>query len=64
MISLTDALKRFLRDEQGVTAIEYALLASLIAVIIVGAVKVVGTTLCESFYNKVVVGLGGLSQAC
>jgi len=34
-----------LQDEAGVTAIEYALLASLIAVAIVGAVTTVGLNL-------------------
>ena len=31
-------LKRFLRDEDGVTTIEYGLIAALIAVVIVAAV--------------------------
>jgi pilus assembly protein Flp/PilA len=35
-------LKRFLRDEDGVTAIEYGLIAALIAVVIIGAVEAVG----------------------
>lgn len=33
-------LKRFLRDESGTTAIEYALIASLISVGIIGALSV------------------------
>lgn len=33
----------FLSDESGVTAIEYALIASLIAVFIIVAVQLVGT---------------------
>jgi pilus assembly protein Flp/PilA len=36
-------LNRLLTDEDGVTAIEYALLASLIAVFIVVAVQYLGT---------------------
>ncbi len=35
-------LKRFVRDEDGVTAIEYGLIAALIAVVIIGAVEAVG----------------------
>ncbi|MCO5101065.1 MAG: Flp family type IVb pilin [Burkholderiaceae bacterium] len=39
------AAKQFARDEEGVTAIEYGLIAALIAVVIVGAVRLTGTTL-------------------
>ena len=37
------ALKRFVRDESGATAIEYALIASLIFVVIVTSVTLFGT---------------------
>jgi pilus assembly protein Flp/PilA len=40
---------RFLRDEDGVTAIEYALIASLIALAIITAVTGVGTGLKDAF---------------
>jgi pilus assembly protein Flp/PilA len=36
-------VQAFLSDESGVTAIEYALIASLIAVFIIAAVQLVGT---------------------
>ncbi|MBK5207329.1 MAG: Flp family type IVb pilin [Polaromonas sp.] len=39
------ATRRFLRDEEGVTAIEYGLIAALIAVVIIGAVTLIGTDL-------------------
>lgn len=42
---------RFLRAESGATAIEYALIASFIAVAIVAAVKGVGTNLNSTFNN-------------
>jgi pilus assembly protein Flp/PilA len=35
-------IKRFIQDEDGVTAIEYALIAALIAAVIVGAVTALG----------------------
>lgn len=35
-------LKQFLKGEDGVTAIEYAMIASLIAAVIVGAVELLG----------------------
>ncbi|AXL53213.1 pilus assembly protein [Paraburkholderia caffeinilytica] len=41
--------KRFVRDEDGVTAIEYGLIASLIAVAIIVAVTAVGTKLSALF---------------
>ena len=40
---------RFVRDESGATAIEYGLIAALIAVVIIGAVQVVGTNLSTTF---------------
>lgn len=43
------ATRRFLRDEEGVTAIEYGLIAALIAVVIIGAVSTVGTNLDTVF---------------
>ncbi|MGE5469738.1 MAG: Flp family type IVb pilin [Bacteroidota bacterium] len=36
------ALERMTRDQAGVTAIEYALLASLIAVVVAGSVAALG----------------------
>ncbi|HLJ70168.1 MAG TPA: Flp family type IVb pilin [Roseiarcus sp.] len=42
-------IKKFLSNEDGATAIEYGLIASLIAVVIIGAVSVVGTKLTATF---------------
>ena len=39
------ATRRFLQDEEGVTAIEYGLIAALIAVAIIVTVTAVGTNL-------------------
>jgi pilus assembly protein Flp/PilA len=41
--------REFLTDDSGATAIEYGLLASLIAVVIIAAVKAVGTNLSTMF---------------
>jgi len=41
--------KQFLANEDGVTAIEYALLASLIAIFIVAAVQTLGTRVSAVF---------------
>jgi pilus assembly protein Flp/PilA len=42
-------LLRFAKDDTGVTAIEYGLIASLIAVVIITAVTLVGTNLTAQF---------------
>jgi pilus assembly protein Flp/PilA len=42
-------VRNFLSDESGVTAIEYALIASLIAVFIIVAVQLVGTQISTVF---------------
>jgi pilus assembly protein Flp/PilA len=42
-------VRSFLSDESGVTAIEYALIAALIAVAIIGAVTTVGTNMTTVF---------------
>lgn len=42
-------LQRFARDETGATAIEYGMIAALIAVVIIGALKTVGTSLSAKF---------------
>jgi pilus assembly protein Flp/PilA len=42
-------LLRFARDEAGVTAIEYGLISTLIAVAIITAVTSVGTNLTAKF---------------
>jgi len=42
-------VSRFLNDESGATAIEYGLIAALIAVAIIGALQAVGTDLIAKF---------------
>jgi len=44
-----NAVMKFLKDEQGVTAIEYGLIAALIAVVIIAAVRTVGVNLDAVF---------------
>lgn len=55
---MKQTLVKFFRDEEGATAIEYGLIAGLIAVIIIGAVTAIGTEL-KSTFNDVVTALGG-----
>jgi pilus assembly protein Flp/PilA len=44
-------LKKFLKVEDGATAIEYALIAGLIAVVIVTALTTIGTNANTTFSN-------------
>jgi pilus assembly protein Flp/PilA len=44
--------KRVSKNEDGVTALEYGLIAALIAVVIIAAVGYLGTSVSKSF-NKV-----------
>jgi pilus assembly protein Flp/PilA len=43
--------KNLVRDEQGATAIEYGLIAALIAVAAITAMSTLGTTLSGTFSN-------------
>jgi pilus assembly protein Flp/PilA len=42
-------IRRFLADERGATAIEYALISTLIAIVIVASLTAVGTQLQNTF---------------
>ncbi len=55
MQRLTRFLAR-LSDDQGATAIEYALIAALISIVIVGAATSIGTSLTTTF-NSVAAAL-------
>jgi pilus assembly protein Flp/PilA len=44
-MQVVEYIQQFVRDEEGVTAIEYGLIAALIAVVIILAVTAVGTAL-------------------
>lgn len=52
-----NATRRFLCDEEGVTAIEYGLIAALIAVVIIVAAGAVGTNL-EAVFQFIADKLG------
>lgn len=51
MCALSNFAKQLLRDDGGVTSIEYALIGSLIAVVIVAAVTTVGANLNGLYQN-------------
>ena len=65
MEKLVSVIGQFLRDEEGVTAIEYGLIAALIAVVIIVAVALIGTRLnCQ--FGRVATALlnGTAATAC
>jgi pilus assembly protein Flp/PilA len=51
MLTILPIISRLFKDRSGVTAIEYGLIASLIAVGIIAAVSLVGTDLNNTFNN-------------
>jgi len=48
---MTKFFSRFAQDESGATAIEYGLIAALIAVVIIAAVTTLGGNLKTTFEN-------------
>ena len=48
---MSGIFSRFLRDDSGATAIEYGLIAGLIAVVVVTAITTIGTKLTNTFNN-------------
>jgi pilus assembly protein Flp/PilA len=49
--NMVKRIKKFVSNESGVTAIEYALIAGLIALVIIAAVSLLGTNLSTVFSN-------------
>lgn len=49
MKTILNRIKRFVRAEDGPTAVEYAVMLSLIIVICLGAVKAIGTNAKSTF---------------
>lgn len=62
MRKFIDFMKNTLRNEEGVTAMEYALMGALIAVVIIGTVTAVGLNVQALFLDvadKVAVAIAG-----
>ncbi len=49
MSTFISAVRTFIADEEGVTALEYGMIAALIAAVIVGAVTTLGEDVGEAF---------------
>lgn len=52
MSKFISAVQAFIADEEGVTALEYGMIAALIAGVIVGAVTLLGDNV-ESVFNTI-----------
>jgi pilus assembly protein Flp/PilA len=55
-------IKNFLREEDGVTAIEYGLIAAVVGIVILSSATEVGKALKATF-NKISVAMGGANGA-
>jgi pilus assembly protein Flp/PilA len=54
--------KTFLHDERATTAIEYALIASVISMAIIGTVNSTGSALVSNFYDKITAAFDEVAQ--
>lgn len=57
-----EKLLRFFKDEDGVTAIEYGLIAAMVAIVIIAGLTILGPALNTAFTtvgNKVNTAVGG-----
>lgn len=52
MSTITSAIKAFIADENGVTAIEYGLIAALVGIALAGAAEALGSDI-TALFNKI-----------
>lgn len=57
---MTDLLRRLWREDDGASAIEYGLIAGLVAVVLIGALTLTGTSL-ENVFDLVATELQGVA---
>ena len=55
-----ERIKKFFRDEEGATAVEYGLMVALIAIVIIVAVSLLGSNLSSKF-DQVATSIGAAS---
>jgi pilus assembly protein Flp/PilA len=53
-------IQKFARDEEGVTAIEYGLIAALVAVVIIAGATLLGTNL-NALFNAIATKISGVT---
>ena len=61
---MKSAVLKFLRDEQGATAVEYGMIAGLIAAAIAATIKALGTDLTNVFNTICGAIKGGTATTC
>lgn len=59
---MTKFVARFIKDEDGATAIEYGLIAALIAVVLIGALTNLGGS-AKSKFNEIQTAIDGASSS-
>ncbi len=59
---MKDFVARFVKDQSGATAIEYGLIAALVAVAIIGAARALGTQIGTTFNTVTEMQKGGARQ--
>jgi pilus assembly protein Flp/PilA len=59
---MVNQIVRFMREEEGATAVEYGLMVALIAVVIIAAVTLIGTNL-NTVFNRVATALQGTAAS-
>lgn len=59
---MSKMLKRFIREEDGQGMAEYGLILALVAVVVIGLLGTMGTTIKEKFQD-VIDGLNGVTEA-
>jgi len=57
MQALIQGVKRFVREEEGVTMVEYGLIAALIAIVCIAAIQTVGQNL-NTVFGRIGTALG------
>lgn len=50
---MSHSLRRFLADESGATALEYAAIGVFLSILIISATRAIGTKLSSSYYLPV-----------
>ena len=55
--------KKFIADDSGATAIEYGLIAALVAVVVIGALALLGDQLSGTF-QEICQSIGGEDANC
>jgi pilus assembly protein Flp/PilA len=59
---MTNVFARFVKDESGATAIEYGLIAALVAVAIIGGATALGDAI-SALFDRIATTLGGVAKA-